>query len=305
MPTWKSILSEIQQEAAQSPLDKIRQKYLRQVETHTDRNIITYYSGWLDHPRSGDAAINDRDINALMACVHNMPRAKGLDIVLHTPGGSLAAAEAIVNYLRALFPAPKGGGFDIRAIIPQLAMSAGTLIALSCKAIIMGKHSSLGPIDPQLSGMPCQGVLDEIEYAMNEIKKDPSQAALWQPVFAKFNPTFINSCRNAIAWSESLSAQWLLDNMLINAPNKKKLAQQITRFFSSHETQKHHGRHISTETCRAQGLFIQDLEADQQLQDEVLSLHHAYMHTFGNSTAIKIIENAQGVSIIEKYPISK
>ena len=40
-------------------------------------------------------------------------------------------------------------GTDIRAIVPQLALSAGTMVALACKEIIMGKHSSLGPIDPQ------------------------------------------------------------------------------------------------------------------------------------------------------------
>ena len=77
-----------------------------------------------------------------MTCIHGMDCSKGLDLVLHTTGGSPAAAEAIVNYLRAKF------GNDIRVIVPQLAMSAGTMIACSAKQIIMGKQSSLGPIDP-------------------------------------------------------------------------------------------------------------------------------------------------------------
>ncbi|WP_337461520.1 hypothetical protein [Jutongia sp.] len=77
-----------------------------------------------------------------MTCIHGMDCSKGLDLVLHTPGDSPAAAEAIVNYLRAKF------GNDIRVIVPQLAMSAGTMIACSAKQIIMGKQSSLGPIDP-------------------------------------------------------------------------------------------------------------------------------------------------------------
>ena len=50
-----------------------------------------------------------------MTCIHGMDCSKGLDLVLHTPGGSPAAAEAIVNYLRAKF------GNDIRVIVPQLA----------------------------------------------------------------------------------------------------------------------------------------------------------------------------------------
>lgn len=77
-----------------------------------------------------------------MTCIHGMDCSKGLDLVLHTPGDSPAAAEAIVNCLRAKF------GNDIRVIVPQLAMSAGTMIACSAKQIIMGKQSSLGPIDP-------------------------------------------------------------------------------------------------------------------------------------------------------------
>ena len=77
-----------------------------------------------------------------MTCIHGMDCSKGLDLVLHTPGDSPAAAEAIVNNLRAKF------GKDIRVIVPQLAMSAGTMIACSAKQIIMGKQSSLGPIDP-------------------------------------------------------------------------------------------------------------------------------------------------------------
>lgn len=55
----------------------------------------------------------------------------GLDLILHTHGGQIAATESIVHYLRSIF------GNNIRAFIPQLAMSAGTMIALSCKEIIM------------------------------------------------------------------------------------------------------------------------------------------------------------------------
>jgi ClpP class serine protease len=75
-----------------------------------------------------------------------MDRSKGLDLILHTPGGDMAATESLVDYLRQMF------GKDIRAIVPQIAMSGGTMIALAWKEILMGKHSNLGPIDPQFSG---------------------------------------------------------------------------------------------------------------------------------------------------------
>lgn len=79
-----------------------------------------------------------------MSVIHKLDRSRGLDLILHTPGGDMAATESLVDYLRSMF------GTDVRAIIPQLAMSGGTIMALSCNKIIMGKESSIGPIDPQL-----------------------------------------------------------------------------------------------------------------------------------------------------------
>jgi ClpP class serine protease len=91
--------------------------------------------------------INDEDKNGFMLCIHKLDKSKGLDLFLHTPGGSGAATESLVHYLRQIF------GNDIRAFVPQLAMSAGTIIACACKEIFMGKHSNLGPVDPQIKGL--------------------------------------------------------------------------------------------------------------------------------------------------------
>ncbi len=80
----------------------------------------------------------------LMTAVNKLDKSKGLDLILHTPGGEINATEQIVFYLRKVFKN------DIRAIVPQLAMSAGTMIALSTKEIWMGLYSNLGPIDPKI-----------------------------------------------------------------------------------------------------------------------------------------------------------
>lgn len=75
---------------------------------------------------------------------------------------------------------------NIRAVVPQLAMSAGTVIACSCREILMGKQSNLGPIDPQVRGVPAYGVIREFERAVKEIKKDAASAAVWQVIIGKF-----------------------------------------------------------------------------------------------------------------------
>ena len=159
MPNWGQVLNEIQGMRIDNPLDSIRRKYLKTMFEYTDRNIITYYSGFLQKPKD-NTAIDDNDKNALMQAVYGLDKTKGLDLILHTPGGNTAATESIVNYLKSVF------GNNIRAFIPQIAMSAGTMIALSCKEIIMGKQSNIGPIDPQFGGISCAAVIEEFQKAV-------------------------------------------------------------------------------------------------------------------------------------------
>ena len=198
MPNWGEVLKEIQLCEYRDSLDRIRRKYLDALATKTGRNVIAYYSGWLQHPDVSNTAVGDDDKNALMAAVHGLDRSKGLDLLLHTPGGDLAATESIVDYLHKMFNG------DIRAVVPQLAMSAGTMIACSCREIIMGKQSNLGPIDPQFGGIPAHGVLKEFEEAIAAVKADPASISIWQVVVGKYHPTFIGECRHALTWSSDM-----------------------------------------------------------------------------------------------------
>lgn len=71
---------------------------------------------------------------------------------------------------------------------------------------------------------------------------------------------------------------------------------------NNHHDTKSHARHIHLDEAKEMGLVIEDLESDGILQDLVLTVHHAYMHTLSNSPAIKIIENHNGQAIIENIP---
>jgi ClpP class serine protease len=84
MPNWKEVLDEIKQIASANPLDEIRNKYLSALQKKTDRNVIAYYSGWLQRP-SSESGISDLDMNSFMTTIYNMDKAKGLDLILHTP----------------------------------------------------------------------------------------------------------------------------------------------------------------------------------------------------------------------------
>lgn len=293
MPNWNQVLSEIQQESQggnPSPLDFVRRKYLLKVHEKTGRNIIAYYSGWLQRTPSADSSINDKDKSAFMANIHGLDRTKGLDLILHTPGGDVAATESIIDYLRSMFNG------DIRAVVPQISMSGGTMIALSCRQIIMGKQSNLGPIDPQFGGIAAQAVLDEFELAKKEIRQNPHSAILWQTIISKYHPTFLIACKQSIEWATKIAKDALQKNMCIETPEK---IGRILEVFANHSMQKSHARHISMDECKDAGLDIIEMEADNELQDLILTTHHAFMHTFANSVAVKIVENHLGVAYIE------
>ena len=294
MPNWNEVVSEIQHviqnNKGVNPFDVVRRKYLAQIQAITGRNVIAYYSGWLQKPNSADTAVNDKDKSGFMLAIHKLDKEKGLDLLLHTPGGDIAATESLVDYLYSIFDK------NIRVIVPQISMSAGTMIALSAKEIVMGKHSNLGPIDPQFNGVACQAVVNEFKQAISDIKENPSSAILWQTIISKYHPTFLGTCQQAIEWSERMVSEWLEYNMCDGDKNKVKA---ILGTFSNHKEQKSHSRHIPRKECLSAGLKILELESDQKLQDAVLTTHHMYFHTFSNTNSVKFIENHLGIAYIE------
>lgn len=293
MPNWAELLGEIAEANATgggaNPFDIIRRKYLTKIHEITGRNVIAYYSAFLTKQSAQDVSVNDRDKAGLMLTIHRLDKSKGLDLILHTPGGDIAATESIVDYLYSIF------NTDIRVIVPQIAMSAGTMIALASKQILMGKHSNLGPIDPQFNGVPCQAVVDEFDQAVKDITANPSSALVWQQIISKYHPTFLGACKNAIAWSERMVFEWLKSNMCSGDEDK---AKHILNIFANHKEQKSHSRHISKKECIDAGLDIIELENDQDLQDAILSTHHMFMHTFDHTSALKIIENHNGIALV-------
>jgi ClpP class serine protease len=297
MPNWSDILKEIQVHqashatAASQAFDSVRRKYLQKLHEHTGRNVIAYYSGFLSKPIA-QSDINDEDKNGFMGAVHRLKRDAGLDLILHTPGGNIASTQSIVHYLREMF------GHNIRAIVPQIAMSAGTMIACSCRSIVMGKHSNVGPIDPHLRNIPAEGVIAEFNRACKEVKNDPSMAPMWGAIISQYRPTFLGQCEEAIRWSNKFVEDQLTAVMFAKHQNRKTLAKNVVKKLANTKTNHTHERHIHADECKEMGLVVEMLEDDNTLQDLVLTVHHCYMHTLTNSPAFKIIENHNGTAMI-------
>lgn len=293
MPSLDEVLSDVGANP-NGVIDLKRHEYINKLAAHRGRNVICYYSGWLQH-MDGDPvdSLTDTDMTGFMTNVHGLDRGKGLDLVLHTPGGSLSAVESIVNYLHDCF------GGDIVAFVPQLCMSAGTMIACACKEIYMGRQSSIGPTDPQFGGVPVGGVIEEFDRAVEETTKNPASIPIWSQIIGKYPPTFLGECQKTLNMSQTIVEEWLSGNMLKEDPAK---AKEIAVWLGTHKDSAMHDRHISIRTAKEHGLIVKELESDNDLQDIVLTIHHTYMLSFERSTARKMIENSDNKSWIKKAP---
>jgi len=307
MPTWGELLKELQQlvkakvalPEGTSPFDFLRRKYIAAMAQRTRRNVILYASKWTQ-PGANPAltSINDEDIHGFMEVVHGLGGDE-LDLVVHSPGGSAEATEAIVTYLRTKFQ-------HIRLFVPHAAMSAATMLACAADRIVMGKHSFLGPIDPQfifqtdgvISASPAQAILEQFALAQKECQ-NPALLGSWMPILRQYAPALIVQCKYAQELSRSLVSTWLARHMLRNDVERDKRATFIAGALSDHARYKSHGRFIPRDELRKLGLLIDDLESDQGLQDDALSIYHATSHTFNATNAVKIIENHLGKAFIK------
>lgn len=294
MPTNAEIQQEIIRARNQSQ-DFVRRKYLKQLHDHTGRDTILYASAFTSRRIPNIApfllSVTTEDVQGFMSALHGLKGDK-LDLILHSPGGSLEAAEQLVQYLRAKYA-------HIRAIIPQNAMSAATMIACACDELVMGKHSAIGPIDPQITfptpsgqrSAAAQDLLDEFEQAKKEVESNPKLAPVWVTKIRDYPPGILSVCQRTTELSKLKVTSWLRSNMFKQDVDCDAKAKSVADWLGKASEHKTHGRPIGIAVAREQGLKVLALEDDPRFQDLVLSVFHATSVTFEITNCIKIIEN--------------
>lgn len=276
--------------------DIIRKQYIEELHEYTGNDTIIYAASFpcnIPGVTGGALSIGLNDIQGFMTCINGLKGDK-LDLILHSPGGSLEAAEQLVQYLRDKYS-------YIRAIIPQNAMSAATMIACACDEIVMGRESAIGPIDPQMTmtrpngvayTLPAHSILADFETAKKEISADPKAAQVWVPKLLEIPNGFLDLCKKTIELSISKVEEWLDTYMFKEEEGKK--GKEIAEWLGKFDEHKTHGRPINYQLAREKGLKITLLEDDQELQDKVLSVYHSTLVTFDVTSCVKIIENHLG-----------
>lgn len=275
---------------------------MKALSDFTGRNTIIYATRWT----SGDAppnlvSITDEDIHALMETVAGLT-GEDLDLIIHSGGGSAEAADAIVSYLRQKFK-------NIRIIIPQAAMSAGTMLACSADLITMGKQSSIGPIDPQfilqtavgVQAIPAHAIIEQFKKAQDDCRDNPKNLNSWLPMLSQYGPALLVRCQDQIDFGKELVENWLNAYMFKNEGSV--MPKRIAEYLSNHGNFKTHGKHISIEKAVEIGLKIESLESDQHFQDKVLSAFHSTMHAFSSTNTAKIVANQNGNCYLKQFNV--
>lgn len=297
MPARDKIQQEILN-AKNAAQDNIRKQYLKELNEHTKRDTILYASSFaskkLPQLPGFLISITNEDIQGFMSSLNGLKGDK-LDLILHSPGGSLEAAEQIVNYLRAKYK-------HIRAIVPQNAMSAATMIACACDEIVMGKQSAIGPIDPQITfptqnghfTAPAQSIINEFNQAKAEIIADPKVAPIWVNKIHSLPHGILDICQNTTKLAKEKVSTWLEAYMFKGEADAKAKADKIATWLGNADLHKTHGKPICMKEAKEQDLKIVELESEQEFQDKVLSVYHATLITLEITNCIKFIENHDG-----------
>ena len=153
------LLSALQPVLKQRLLDASRQRLIGAIERKRGSRVIVLVHrqetmSFLGFPVYRYIDVNDSEevLRAIQLTGPDVP----IDIVLHTPGGLVLASMQIARAL-------KNHPGKVTAVVPHMAMSGGTLIALAADNIIMSHHAVLGPVDPQLGRYPAASILKVVE----------------------------------------------------------------------------------------------------------------------------------------------
>jgi hypothetical protein len=181
-------------------------------------------------------------------------------------------------------------------------MSAATMIACACDSIIMGKHSAIGPIDPQIIiqtsdinlQAPAQSIINEFNQAKKEIIENPAVAPIWINKIKNLPYGILDICDRTIKLSKERVCNWLESFMFKDDQKATEKAEEISTWLGDANFHKSHGKPISINDAKDIGLKVIELEADQELQEKVLSVYHASVITLEITECVKFIENHEG-----------
>jgi len=184
----------------------IKSGRLSKISRYTKRNVVM-----IKHTQQAlfSASMIDQRCLSDLSQVMNKLEGQDFDLILHTPGGDIFSSLAVSRLIKQ-YPG------KVRAIIPLYSMSGGSLLALSCKELLMTPNACLGPIDPQLGNFLRYGSAkcwDEIVKFKG--KKAEDQSISFAMIGKQYTKSIQKHLMNTIDYD-------------LNSPGKEKLVQFLT-----------------------------------------------------------------------------
>lgn len=245
-----------------------RQAMIREIEKLTDSHLICYVAGRF-------SPVDREDTICFVDLLHNIPAGENVDLILHTGGGDIDAAEKLISMVRK-----KVGKARLRVIVPDYAKSAGTLIALGADSIVMSDTSELGPIDPQIVMADHNGnrvahsvknYIDAYKQYETALTKDPTDVTA-QLMLSKLDPATVQLFESVMVRARRFAEKLLTQGMMQN--NNGNWSQAVSALLDTSRFQTH-GQPIAWEDAAdtAIGLTVDYLDPHDELWEHCWQLY--------------------------------
>jgi serine dehydrogenase proteinase len=277
-------------------LTQERKKQLRRIsELREHRDVLVMAA---DLKKSHQAiSIHHTDLLAVNDQLSNM-NGKALDLILETPGGSGEVAEDIVRLIRGRYE-------SVGIIVPGIAKSAGTIMAMAGDEILLEPVSALGPIDAQIQWQgkvfSAHALLEGMEKIKKEVTDSGTLNRAYIPILQNISPGELQHAQNALDFARELVRDWLArykfkewkTHSSTGAPvteeERTTRAREIADVLCDHGRWKTHGRSIKLEDFNAMRLRVTDYSTSPDLCDAIRRYHTLLQMTF-DTNIYKIFE---------------
>lgn len=289
---WNDFIGKAQQSGQQTTgqdLFALRKACYEEIEKHRGRPLLIYATKFLEGmPPGAPNFIDLSDVDGFTDLINSVKGSGSVDVLLHSPGGRPDATERVVGLLRGKFD-------EVNFLIPHSAYSAATMLALSGNNIVLHPSGTLGPIDPQINGIPARSIKRGFEKVKERIAKEgPETLPAYIPLIEKYSLDLLELCDDSERLSKKLVSTWLKKYMF---NGDKKAVGKITKavnYFSDYDKHLLHSRPLSFDKLSEFGLKIE--LADDTLQDLLWEAYILLNGFFNVSPFVKLYESAHGVS---------
>ncbi len=224
-PFWDCYVKENPSDEDKRGFSEKLSSFLKQgvadLEMGNNYNILVLYDNILMVK-----ADSDRIYNAINAFED---KSKPILLVILSGGGEPASAYLIGKLCQEFC----NGTFTV--VVPRYAKSAATLLACAANEIHMGSLSELGPIDPQIKGMPTLGLKNSIEHIAELVSNNTGSSEMFARYLQRTVEPIQIGYYERVAESAMQYAEKLLDKNKSKLPTTpKEIASRLVYGYKDH-----------------------------------------------------------------------